>query len=884
MSSTLSSNLHFSSQWGVHWMKKSIEQAGWLEQKRKKDPAKFNLQIVAIFHQLSQNPSPGKVSLKVEELTHFTKALKDCGAFSNENAATPKGFYLLLSLEDACKRKNAELALALALVGIPLTISAIKAAIELDLDHAVVDHMLSRIDISKKIPLFPLLCEKGYNAAVIEIFSNIKSQLQQNAHLLSHIFTLDEAMLLNLLDAGLPPSTSINEKTLIDLAIAKGFPALAHRLVDDPALVKNCSKNSSFSFLGANSSSMEACRNVFFALSPHISLEKIPDSFFHDMIERIERILASSSDERKRGEEESLLHIMQEVLQRVEPDQKKRWLNYQHENEHGQHGSPLIEARCSGLKKVALFLCNEGTDLSLLDVVSQSALSLAIENGDDELFQAIITRLKDMDENERKEILEEGVCSECLLGALPPPLLYALGYGKESYAQGLIQLGANLDGVDELGRNALFYALYGGLFDLVEKQIESGAWKIDSINLLNAQSIDLHDSSSELSNRDPPGIEFCKGNRWKAALWLIRHGLNIEANDEDQKTILHIASASSNPDALSVVEEILKYPLKDRILNGVDAHQRTPLIMACTTGSKDVIERLVGSGAETAPALANANTWNFDAWSFFWDRISEKEREAIKTKKLPFKVMTSDDKSSPKKNWELLRFFLDYDILDYDIPIYPDKTLLDLAKMMDIPLDLKKNLLQKLSNNSQEDRKNFENETDFSALFDEKIGDFDLTLQIGADVRVFKVVKNLLAARSEHFKEFFERQLQRPEEKQFIAALEPIPHAVASDQDDLFVKMVLRYFYSRKIEVNVDNFKGLAKWADHLCMRDLQGILKDWLEKHPFLTSWEKHLKPLSTPMEVSQKCKTAEEESKKRPHGNEEREVKKLKLEGFEQ
>lgn len=553
--------------------------------KLEKNKEKFNRKLIDLFAHMSQPSPEKKVTIKGKDLTKLLATLKDCNVFSNGHMVSLGGCGIMNFLENACKGNNEPLARKLLKAGVPLALSAIKAAIENGLERTL-EEMYPRITDEKKIEIFPALCQKQeqyptYRTFIENIFIALKSKLGERE--LSSIFSFNEAAILDFIDLGFPLDFSSQNKTLTHVAVEKGFPVLATRLVQEKKAAPLFTGNPSPLSLLGKSPNVRGWFDVFFALQQEDKYQanEIDENFFHEMICRLGSALEGKKEEEKLQGEEVLLKIMKEVLPRITLNQEK-FLNYQDEE---RDYTLLMEAAEKRFEKIGQFLCEKGVDcLATAYISNNNILHLAIYNDLKELLQVVLKRLPHMSKEEQEELLEQK--NEKSL----TPLLLALKEGKEEFFKQLIEVHANEKVKDIDGWGCPLYALLGNLVELLEGQLKESRWRL-SLEELNCP---------EEGTGNTVGIAAAIAKQWKAVIWFIQNEGDAVHRNLSEETLFHFVAEKGD---FSVVEEILALlekdlALKEFILNTKDINGDTPLARARKSNTSDVIELIEGRASK----------------------------------------------------------------------------------------------------------------------------------------------------------------------------------------------------------------------------------------------------------------------------------------------
>lgn len=194
------------------------------------------------------------------------------------------------------------------------------------------------------------------------------------------------------------------------------------------------------------------------------------------------------------------------------------------------------------------------------------------------------------------------------------PLMYCVLADRLDCAKYLINMGCNLDQVDNAGRSATHSAAHKGSYKFLELLHNRGA------------SLDIkdHDGQTPLHlvtrNRTPKCLEYLLRNlgpgmvdvsdnqmrtalHWSAAFnntecvkLLIKYGINIALTDTECKTPLHWAANNHDPSTVQTMAAILEK--SPSVLNWQDNDGRTALHYGVAHGNSAAVEFLVNFQAE----------------------------------------------------------------------------------------------------------------------------------------------------------------------------------------------------------------------------------------------------------------------------------------------
>lgn len=199
------------------------------------------------------------------------------------------------------------------------------------------------------------------------------------------------------------------------------------------------------------------------------------------------------------------------------------------------------------------------------------------------------------------------------------PLHYAIPTGNEAMIQRLLDLGSDIDAVDEKGETALYYAVRGNLLDCVKFLLNAGA----NPNICNEYArVPLHAAASKEKILDAllshgAEVDFVDGDGETALMIAVRdgnelsvrtllcHKANVNAVGIWGSTALHCAERIDNP----IFHEILLDASAD--VNIMNADGYTPLHYAALRRGKNSairIQEILRKGAEVNCKNSEGNT------------------------------------------------------------------------------------------------------------------------------------------------------------------------------------------------------------------------------------------------------------------------------------
>lgn len=810
-----SMNPLYSSGFLANFVRESIEKPTELMNKLKRKPEKYNLLIREVFSDLSPNQGKGeKTPLEFIELNDFLETLKKNQVFSNAHYVTKNGFYILGSLEDACKKRNEVLAKALIGIGVPISLNSIAAAFQFELWDVVKEMYPKIVEIVKRGDPMP-------THKMIFLIFNLKNQ----------------KVFLDLVDAGLPLRISQNNVTLTHIAAGRGFCALAKRLVDEGSADLSVGASSPLSCLGKENQDIASWLELFSILYKNRNFNGLHRDCIFNLILRYYRLIKYKDEcEKKRGEE-VLLIILQEIFRRMHPFRKKQIL----ESVGPQNRTFLMIAAQCNFEKIGLFFFENEINFTAIDENGDDILLISIRDRLNALIETILKKVTLMPIDAKQEILER-VGSAGLT-----PLLLALRRGNEKAAQKLIEMGANINAVDCDGWGSVHYALKGSLIKLLESEIKKGSWTF------TRESLNYPEKGREQNNI---GIACSIDKEWESVLWFLENGGKPDATNNEGKTIASFAARHGN---VVVLEKIFELQKGAGFEKKSKNERRAVLKEALLSGQKDIVEWLIKKGAKKEKWNvvidweedgACLESMELSTWKLLWNFIGEESRKTVRKEAffIAFQKIMQD------KDWNLVQFFLENDFsisrhkdcvlcqlfLEHDLSNHENQSLLNLIK--NCPQELKGPILQKFFAEIREDKKRLESEEDFGLLFDEKIGDQTIQVKVGGQFFSFILATPILGARSEYFNKQFFRPM-----KEGLEILIHSEKALSDEKSKAYVmafEKLFRFFYSKKIDVTCDNFIILGELANRYGFKDLKEILRGWLKDHPAFSSWDKYLNP----------------------------------------
>ncbi|XP_067653150.1 putative ankyrin repeat protein RF_0381 [Haliotis asinina] len=234
--------------------------------------------------------------------------------------------------------------------------------------------------------------------------------------------------------------------------------------------------------------------------------------------------------------------------------------------------TPVMPAAGNGHRDVVKFLVGVGADVSLVDSEGNNVLHWACIGGDLETVKLIVS-MNAVDINSR------GWYSKT-------PVMVAAQLGHRNVVKFLVGTGADVSLGDSDGDNVLHLACIGGDLETVKL--------IVSMNVLDI-------NSREQYNMTPVMMAAGKGFS-DMVKFLVGRGADVSLGDSDGDNVLHYACFGGD---LEIVELIVSMNVLD--INSRGRYSRTPVMRAAEKGNRDVVEFLVGRGADLALVSSYGN-------------------------------------------------------------------------------------------------------------------------------------------------------------------------------------------------------------------------------------------------------------------------------------
>ena len=257
--------------------------------------------------------------------------------------------------------------------------------------------------------------------------------------------------------------------------------------------------------------------------------------------------------------------------------------------------TPLLTLASSvrGKKKdIAKLLIESGANTELRNKVGQTALSIAVSDGNEDLWKLLLDR-------------PNGSNIDSGGGSHPTALHIAAEQGEIRTVEQLVNRGANVNATGGLYHTALQAAAASGFDNVVEYLLEKGADASLTGGLFsNALSAavysgtfslvpKLNDRGAAMDAKDDQGrtalhLAAWRGS-WDVIEWLKNKGSDLGVKDHQGRTILHHAAMGRNP---GLVERLLNdNDTRHLIVEDIDGW--TPLHWACRSMNNEEVVRLL---------------------------------------------------------------------------------------------------------------------------------------------------------------------------------------------------------------------------------------------------------------------------------------------------
>ncbi|XP_067654042.1 putative ankyrin repeat protein RF_0381 isoform X2 [Haliotis asinina] len=242
-------------------------------------------------------------------------------------------------------------------------------------------------------------------------------------------------------------------------------------------------------------------------------------------------------------------------------------------NNGGQYSrTPVMEAAVNGHRDVVELLVGRGADVTLVTDSGNNALHLACRNGNLETVKLILS-LNVVDINSRGQHSRT-------------PVMEAAVNGHVDVVELLVGRGADVSLVTNSGNNALHLACRNGNLETVKL--------ILSLNVVDINSRGQHYRT--------PVMEAAVNGHMDVVELLVGREADVSLVTDSGNTALHLACRNGN---LETVKLILSLNVVD--INSRGQHSRTPVMEAAVNGHVDVVELLVGRGADVSLVTNSGN-------------------------------------------------------------------------------------------------------------------------------------------------------------------------------------------------------------------------------------------------------------------------------------
>ncbi|XP_068215516.1 transient receptor potential cation channel subfamily A member 1 homolog [Palaemon carinicauda] len=170
------------------------------------------------------------------------------------------------------------------------------------------------------------------------------------------------------------------------------------------------------------------------------------------------------------------------------------------------------------------------------------------------------------------------------------PLLIAAQNGHASALRILLARGANAKAVDKYDRSAIYHCAEHGKIDALKALFDSKLFPKQLIN-----EVDCY-------GRPPLHAAVMKGHL-EAMAFLLEQGAVPDTKNEEQETVLHIASKRGYA---CIIQALL--PHSCTMLNAENEDLDTPLHLACKWGHEEVVRLLLDAGADVKATNSSFST------------------------------------------------------------------------------------------------------------------------------------------------------------------------------------------------------------------------------------------------------------------------------------
>ncbi|XP_071115623.1 ankyrin-1-like [Haliotis cracherodii] len=244
------------------------------------------------------------------------------------------------------------------------------------------------------------------------------------------------------------------------------------------------------------------------------------------------------------------------ILSQGRPDIKcKEWIGW----------TPVMLAAGNGHREVVELLVSKGSSMSLVNKRGDNILHCACRGGEVEMVKYILS-------HDMEDINSRG-CKK------RTPVMAAALHGHKEVVELLVVEGADVSLVSERGANILHLASQGGDVEVVKYILSQDMVGINSRGWMK---------------RTPVMVAALHGHKEVVEL-LVSEGADVSLVNIVGNNILHTACRAGDV-------EVVKYVLSQDMvrINSRGWKKRTPVMVAALHGHKEVVELLVGEGADVS--------------------------------------------------------------------------------------------------------------------------------------------------------------------------------------------------------------------------------------------------------------------------------------------
>ena len=284
----------------------------------------------------------------------------------------------------------------------------------------------------------------------------------------------------------------------------------------------------------------------------------------------------------------------------------------------GHYGTPLHATLCGGHVDVALMLLGHCVDVDVRGIDDRTPLHMAVDRGLLEVTRILIERgasINARDSSDRtplhptwffrsgtfddtyfdvvRYLLDHGADADAQANTeQSTPLHLASYWGGFKVAQLLLDRGVNINVRDEQCRTPLHEALIK-----LSNNVED--YFVDAVRFLLGHGADVDAEDNNLST--PLHVISAYGNI-EAARLLLEHGARVDVLDKDHSTPLHVALRCHN---FEVSRLLLEHGAD---VHALDGNHSTPLHLASKSGSAEAVHVLLEHGADVHARDNNHST------------------------------------------------------------------------------------------------------------------------------------------------------------------------------------------------------------------------------------------------------------------------------------